>query len=312
MEAYLILENGKVFQGQRFGASADVTGEIVFTTAMTGYIETLTDPSYFGQIVVQTFPLIGNYGIISEDFESNAPHVKAYIVKEWCQEPSNFRMEGNLDAFLKENNIVGLCGIDTRELTKIVREYGVMNGRIMSRPDVSDQLLSEIRDYKITGAVAAVTGQKQETMAAEDAIQRVVLWDFGAKENIRRELLKRRCEVVTVPAGTTAEEILALAAGRSHAVQRTGGPGGKSGNCAATSPYYETENTDIRHLSGASALGALTRRNDGKIKIWSPGCKPTGEKHRRRYRVHFQSKSRLCSGKRFVAGRCETLVCQCQ
>ncbi|MCI9626173.1 MAG: glutamine-hydrolyzing carbamoyl-phosphate synthase small subunit [Clostridia bacterium] len=227
MKAYLILENGTVFQGQRFGASADVTGEIVFTTAMTGYIETLTDPSYFGQIVVQTFPLIGNYGMISQDFESKAPHVKAYIVKEWCQEPSNFRMEGNLDAFLKENNIVGLCGIDTRELTKIVREYGVMNGRIVSAPEVSETMLAEIKDYQITGAVAAVTRQEQETMAEADAVWRVVLWDFGAKENIRRELLQRRCEVVTVPAGTSAEEILAL---EPDGLMLSNGPGDPAEN----------------------------------------------------------------------------------
>ncbi len=227
MKAYLILENGTVFQGQRFGASADVTGEIVFTTAMTGYIETLTDPSYFGQIVVQTFPLIGNYGMISQDFESKAPHVKAYIVKEWCQEPSNFRMEGNLDAFLKENNIVGLCGIDTRALTKIVREYGVMNGRIVSAPEVSETMLAEIRDYQITGAVAAVTRQEQETMAEADAVWRVVLWDFGAKENIRRELLQRRCEVITVPAGTSAEEILAL---KPDGLMLSNGPGDPAEN----------------------------------------------------------------------------------
>ncbi len=227
MEAYLILENGKVFQGKRFGAAADVTGEIVFTTAMTGYIETLTDPSYFGQIVVQTFPLIGNYGMISEDYESKAPHVKAYIVKEWCQEPSNFRMEGNLDAFLKENHIAGLYGIDTRELTKIVREYGVMNGKIVSKPEVDEALLKEIRSYTITGAVEAVTGKQPETMAGEDACWRVVLWDFGAKENIRRELLKRRCEVVTVPAGTSAEEILKL---QPDGLMLSNGPGDPAEN----------------------------------------------------------------------------------
>lgn len=227
MDAYLILENGKVFQGKRFGATADVTGEIVFTTAMTGYIETLTDPSYYGQIVVQTFPLIGNYGMIAEDFESRASHVKAYIVKEWCQEPSNFRMEGNLDAFLKEQQIAGLYGIDTRELTKIVREHGVMNGKIVSAPVVSDELLKEIRDYQITGAVAAVTGEKTETTAGNDAVWRVVLWDFGAKENIRRELLQRRCEVVTVPARTSAAEILAL---HPDGVMLSNGPGDPAEN----------------------------------------------------------------------------------
>lgn len=227
MDAYLVLENGKVFQGKRFGATADVTGEIVFTTAMTGYIETLTDPSYYGQIVVQTFPLIGNYGMIAEDFESRASHVKAYIVKEWCQEPSNFRMEGNLDAFLKEQQIAGLYGIDTRELTKIVREHGVMNGKIVSAPEVNDALLREIRDYKITGAVAAVTATKTETAAENDAVRRVVLWDFGAKENIRRELLQRRCEVVTVPAGTSAAEILAL---HPDGLMLSNGPGDPAEN----------------------------------------------------------------------------------
>ena len=104
---YLTLQNGQVFQGKRFGADADVTGELVFTTGMVGYLETLTDPSYCGQIVLQTFPLIGNYGVIPADFESKVPHLKAYIVKDWCQEPSNFRCEGNLDAFLKANNING-------------------------------------------------------------------------------------------------------------------------------------------------------------------------------------------------------------
>ena len=106
--ACLILENGQIFKGRRFGAAGDITGEIVFTTSMTGYLETLTDPSNYGQIVVQTFPMIGNYGVIPSDFESETSHVKAYIVREWCQEPSNFRSEGVLDAFLKSQNICPL------------------------------------------------------------------------------------------------------------------------------------------------------------------------------------------------------------
>ena len=118
---YLLLENGAVFKGKAFGAEGDVTGEVVFTTAMTGYLETLTDPSYYGQIVVQTFPLIGNYGVIPQDFESRKSFVKGYIVREWCQEPSNFRNQGDLDTFLREQNIPGIYGIDTRALTKIVR-----------------------------------------------------------------------------------------------------------------------------------------------------------------------------------------------
>ena len=107
-KACIVLANGLVFEGKSFGASGCITGEAVFTTGMTGYLETLTDPSYFGQIITQTFPLIGNYGVIPSDFESECPHVKAYIVRDWCQEPSNFRCEGDLDTFLKQNNIVGL------------------------------------------------------------------------------------------------------------------------------------------------------------------------------------------------------------
>jgi len=128
--AYLILENGLTFEGKPFGTRGDITGEIVFTTGMTGYLETLSDPSYYGQIILQTFPLIGNYGVIPSDLESASIAAKAYIVKHPCQNPSNFRSEGNLDSFLKERGIVGLCGIDTRALTKMIRENGVMNGKI--------------------------------------------------------------------------------------------------------------------------------------------------------------------------------------
>ena len=129
--AYLVLENGDVYEGWAFGAEADIVGEIVFTTAMTGYLETLTDPSYYGQIVVQTFPLIGNYGIIPSDFESARPWVRAYVVREWCQAPSNFRGGSDLDTFLRENGIPGLWGIDTRKLTKVIRESGVMNACLL-------------------------------------------------------------------------------------------------------------------------------------------------------------------------------------
>jgi carbamoyl-phosphate synthase small subunit len=119
---YLILENGKVFEGLSFGARGCVTGEVVFTTGMTGYLETLTDKSYYGQIVVQTFPLIGNYGVIPEDFESGSISPRGYIVKHPCRTPSNFRSKGTIEEFLKERGIIGLYGIDTRELTKIIRE----------------------------------------------------------------------------------------------------------------------------------------------------------------------------------------------
>jgi carbamoyl-phosphate synthase small subunit len=137
-KAYLTLANGQVYEGEGFGARGSALGEVVFTTGMTGYLETLTDMSYAGQIVLQTFPLIGNYGVIPEDFESEGPAPRGYIVKEPCQGPSNFRSRGALGAFLEERGIVGLCGVDTRALTKAIREQGVMNGQITERPEDAD------------------------------------------------------------------------------------------------------------------------------------------------------------------------------
>ena len=214
---YLILENGTVFEGKSFGADKEVVGEVVFTTAMTGYIETLTDPSYFGQIVVQTFPLIGNYGIISADFESKKPCLKAYIVREWCREPSNFRCEGNLGIFLKENGIPGIYGIDTRRLTKIVREAGVMNGMIAKKIPEDFEV---IKKYSVMDAVKSVTADKTEVLEGNG--KNVVLMDFGAKKNIARSLNKRGCNVITVPSYTTADEIMKF---NPDGVMLSNGPG---------------------------------------------------------------------------------------
>lgn len=150
-KAYLVLENGKVFCGESFGAAGEVTAEVVFTTGMTGYLETLTDKSYFGQIVVQTFPLIGNYGVIPSDFEGKIIGPCGYIVKEWCQSPSNFRSEGDLDTFFKERGVIGLCGIDTRALTKVIRESGVMNGMITT--DLTHVDMDKIHSYRVTNEI---------------------------------------------------------------------------------------------------------------------------------------------------------------
>ena len=224
---YLILENGQVFKGRPFGAKKQVTGEIVFATAMTGYLETLTDPSYYGQMVVQTFPLIGNYGVISADFEGEAPALKAYIVREWCQEPSNFRSEEDLDTFLLSKEIPGLWDIDTRALVKIIREYGVMNAILTDEPEVGETAMEQVKAYQIEQAVSAVSCKRAQTIPAEDGKRTVALWDFGAKRNIARELVKRGCNVVCVPAGTTAEEILAL---NPDGLMLSNGPGDPAEN----------------------------------------------------------------------------------
>ena len=223
-KVYLTLQNGQVFEGKRFGARGDVVGELVFTTGMTGYIETLTDPSYYGQIVIQTYPLIGNYGMISADFESRKPFLTAYIVREYCSEPSNFRCEGTLDEYLRAHNIPGVYGVDTRELTRTVREAGVMNAVISSKP-VSD--LSAVAAFSIRDAVKNCTCPEVKYYETENAKRTVVLWDFGAKENIARELTKRGNRVIRVPAFYTAEQILAL---KPDGVMLTNGPGDPAEN----------------------------------------------------------------------------------
>lgn len=223
-KVYLTLQNGKVFEGKRFGADGDVLGELVFTTGMTGYIETLTDPSYYGQIVIQTFPLIGNYGMILSDRESTKPYLSGYIVREYCEEPSNFRCEKKIDEYLKEQNVVGIYGIDTRELTKTVREAGVMNAVISSKP-VQD--IAAIGKYTITDAVKNCTCDQVRYYGEEGAKRTIVLWDFGAKENIVRELVKRDNRVIRVPAYYTAEQILAL---NPDGVMLTNGPGDPAEN----------------------------------------------------------------------------------
>lgn len=225
--AYLILENGKVFEGKAFGHRQETVGELVFTTAMTGYLETLTDPSYYGQVVIQTFPLIGNYGVIPSDFESGAPALKAYIVRNWCQAPSNFRCEGDLDTFLKASRIPGIYDLDTRALTKIVREYGVMNCKLTYSPDHLKEDLKEIRAYKVVNAVKSVSSAQQETFEAENPKHNVVLMDFGAKHNIGRELVKRGCNVTVVPADTSAEEIKAM---NPDGIMLSNGPGDPAEN----------------------------------------------------------------------------------
>jgi carbamoyl-phosphate synthase small subunit len=249
------------------GASGKTIGETVFTTGMTGYVETLTDPSYFGQIVTQTFPLIGNYGIEREDFESKRSFVSGYVVRELCEGPSNFRCQGDLDSFLKSQGIVGICGIDTRALTKKLRESGVMNGMILSDEELVqsfsegqiENYLAEIRSYKIENAVKSV-----QTIEAKDGIgenggvtgnlpvERVAtnevgaqgetspsnssnftfkysicLLDFGAKANIQRELEKRGCKVTRVPYDCSAEKIIAM---KPDGIMLSNGPGDPAEN----------------------------------------------------------------------------------
>lgn len=247
------------FEGTAFGAETDCIGELVFTTGMCGYIETLTDESYFGQIVMQTFPLIGNYGVIPEDFEGECS-VRGYVVREYCENPSNFRCGGTLDEFLREKGIPGICGIDTRAVTRIIREYGVMNAAVCSEIPAD---MSAVREYSVRGAVAAVTSGKTAVYKAEKEKYKVTLIDYGAKRNIIRELQKRGCTVTVVPAFTAAEEILA---GNPDGIMLSNGPGDPAENTAQIETLKALAGKTpmfgicLGHQLLALALGAKTEK----------------------------------------------------
>ena len=217
--AILTLEDGTRFVGQSFGAQSDITGEVVFNTGMTGYQEVLTDPSYCGQIVTMTYPLIGNYGVNDIDPESAKPQVNGFIVREVCEQPSNWRSEGGLDQYLKDNGIAGLSGIDTRALTRIIREKGTMRG-IITQGEPTQEQLQAMKGYVCDMPVDKVTCPEQYAYC--DGELKVAVLDFGLKRNIVRSLKKRGCAVTVFPARTSAQEILS---GGFDGIMLTNGPG---------------------------------------------------------------------------------------
>ncbi len=221
-KVYLTLANGKVLSGYRFGADADATGELVFTTGMVGYDKVLTDPAYYGQIVVQTFPLIGNYGVIASELESKKTHVAAYVVREYCEYPSNFRTEETLDSYLKRNGVVGIYGVDTRELASIIRDAGAMPAKISSAPASVEELSS----YEVKGAVEAVS-IKEVTVYNESADKSVAFVDYGAKESAVQFWVNQGLKVVRVPSSYSASEILAL---NTDGIVLSEGPGNPAEN----------------------------------------------------------------------------------
>lgn len=260
----LLLENGRSFEGLCFGAQGSVIGEVVFTTAAVGYQEALTDPTYYGQIVAQTFPLIGNYGVNDEDFASSRCHVKGYLVREWCEAPSNFRMTGDLDSFMKKHGIVGLCGIDTRQLTHILREQGTMNGVIYTGEADKEALLAQLKSHKLTQPVAAVTVAEPVCFPTEEEKYRVAVLDYGYKKSIVEELNRRGCSVTVLPALTSAAEIEALGA---DGIVLSDGPGDPAENTAEIAnlkaiaalklPMF---GISLGHQMLALAMGAKTRK----------------------------------------------------
>lgn len=221
MKRQLILEDGTVFIGEGFGSDIETVGEVVFNTGMTGYQEILSDPSYCGQMVTLTYPLIGNYGINRDDFESIQPSIKALIVREASDMPSNFRSELTIDALLKEKNIPGLSGIDTRKLTRMIRQHGTLKGRMTSMDAEVNEVVESLQH------VVLPTDQVQQVSTptpypSPGRGKRVVLVDFGMKHGILRELNQRDCDVVVVPYNTTVSSILAL---HPDGVMLSNGPG---------------------------------------------------------------------------------------
>lgn len=208
VKAELILENGVKFKGKAFGYIKEAVGEVVFTTCMTGYQEELTDPSFAGQIVTMTYPLIGNYGINLEDMESKKPYLKGFVVREKCDMPSNWRCEMELDGFLKQYKIMGLEGIDTRALTRVLRDNGTMKGIITTRIDdlTSSQIKQKFDTYTNKNAVKEVTCDEKYILSGNK--MHIAVLDLGIKKGILRDLHKRGCKLTVFPAFTPYQEIL--------------------------------------------------------------------------------------------------------
>ena len=276
MQAYLILANGTVLTGKSIGAEGTTVGEVVFATGMVGFQETLTDPSYYGQIITQTYPLIGNYGMNSEDMESTRIWARGYIVREACTAPSNFRCEMTLDAFLKKNNIIGIEGIDTRSLTRTLRESGVMNGAITTEfdpnaePEKMAALMPAIQGYAVTEAVKSTTCAApmtfEPTAEPKDggSVLHVALLDLGCKNNIVRCLQKRGCRVTVLPGTTSPEELAAL---KPDGLVLSNGPGDPAENTEIIANIRKMLDTGIPafgiclgHQLTALAAGAKTSK----------------------------------------------------
>lgn len=307
MKAFLILEDGNVFTGTSIGSTREVISEIVFNTSMTGYLEVLTDPSYAGQAVVMTYPLIGNYGI-TPDMESKKPWPDGYIVRELSRMPSNFRCEGTIQDFLTKNDIPGIAGIDTRALTKILREKGTMNGMITTNENYNiEEIIPKLKAYTTGKVVEIVTCDKKYELKGSESLAdngpisgssqfkradyengirekkpsmvrelngkglKVALLDLGAKDNIARSLAARGCDVTVYPALTSAEEIIAS---NPDGIMLSNGPGDPK-ECtsiiAEIKKLYDTEIPIFAICLGHQLMALATGADTFKMKYGHRG-----------------------------------------
>ncbi|MCD8196274.1 MAG: carbamoyl phosphate synthase small subunit [Lachnospiraceae bacterium] len=270
MKAFLILEDGHVFAGTSIGSTREVVSEIVFNTSMTGYLEVLTDPSYSGQAVVMTYPLIGNYGICYEDMESDRPWVDGYIVRELSRIPSNFRSQDTIQHFLEKYDIPGICGIDTRALTKILRESGTMNGMITTNENYQlDEVMEKLKAYHTGDEVSKVSCREKYVLPGDG--YRVALLDIGAKRNIARSLNRRGCEVTVYPSSTSAEEIIAA---QPDGIMLSNGPGDPKANETVIREIRKLYETDIPIFAiclGHQLMALATGADTFKLKYGHRG-----------------------------------------
>ena len=308
MKAFLILEDGTIFEGTHIGASKEIISEIVFNTSMAGYLEVLTDPSYAGQAVCMTYPLIGNYGVCREDMESRRAWPDGFIVRELSRIPSNFRCDITIQEFLEENGVPGIAGIDTRALVKILREKGTMNGMITTDENYRlDEILPKLKAYTTGKVVELVTCKEKYTLTAakelsdngpvsgssrfqkeeyENGIRekkpsmvrklsgqglRVALLDLGAKDNIAKSLAARGCEVTVYPAGTKAEEIIEA---KPDGIMLSNGPGDPKecvGVISEIKKLYDTDITIFAICLGHQLMALATGADTYKMKYGHRG-----------------------------------------
>lgn len=308
MKAFLLLEDGTVFEGTHIGADKDVISEIVFNTSMAGYLEVLTDPSYAGQAVCMTYPLIGNYGVCREDMESRQPWPDGFIVRELSRIPSNFRSDMSLQQFLEENGVPGIAGIDTRALTRILREKGTMNGMITTNEHYDmEEIIPRLKAYTTGKVVEKVTCTEKYTLTPSAELAdngpvsgsavfdkeayeagkkemrpsmvrslngkglKVALLDFGAKANIAHSLAQRGCEVTVYPAWTKAEEIIAAA---PDGIMLSNGPGDPK-ECtdiiAEVKKLYDTDIPIFAICLGHQLMALATGADTHKLKYGHRG-----------------------------------------
>ena len=308
MKAFLILEDGTVFEGTHIGAEKEIISEIVFNTSMAGYLEVLTDPSYAGQAVCMTYPLIGNYGICREDMESRKAWPDGFIVRELSRIPSNFRCDMTIQEFLAENDVPGIAGIDTRALTKILREKGTMNGMITTNENYQlEEILPKLKAYTTGKVVDIVTCQEKYTLTAAKELSdngpisgssrfvkeeyekgmrekrpsmvrelngqglKVALLDLGAKDNIAKSLAARGCEVTVYPAGTKAQEIIDA---KPDGIMLSNGPGDPK-ECteviAEIKKLYDTDITIFAICLGHQLMALATGADTYKMKYGHRG-----------------------------------------